>query len=341
LSGSPIKAPGFAGGYLPFATVSSHATEVCLGELLKDVFRGVPAAQSSDSLRAGNPDAPIASGIYAFKDKQGSYTYKIRDIGNGRALVAFDGERTERNGTDDSVSTSHTWAMVTAGGANWTATQAENDSSLACEIKFVAHQVAINIQEHDCAYAGTVSPPKNTILKFSGPLKGDEFTDAEKKLGASITVAVRPNLSTSPTAPGASSPLVGRTFTGPHTVLDQFKNTQTLDFGGEGLSRRVVHVGELTGQKHVLVLINRGRDWIVSADLAIVPPTRGLNFVGTNDESDYAPAIRCTVDGQRAVVFGFLRPSGRTYLSANPDLVWSLDAAGRPVPVKGTQISCK
>lgn len=315
---------------------AGHAAELRLGDLLKNLFGNAQAASSADLLPAGNPDASIASGIYVLKDRHGSHVYKIKDIGNGRALIAYDGESGDRNTSGDSFAASLGWAVATAGGATWAASHAENNRDFDCRIRFVAHARSINLQEHDCTFAGMVSPPRDAILKFAGPLKGDEFADAEKTLGLSALAAVR---SGSPAAP--SSSLVGRTFKGPNAVLDQFKNTQTLDFGGDGLSRRVVHVGEAGGEKHVIVLMNRGSDWIVSADMAITTATRELNFVGTNDESEYAPGMRCAVDGRKVEAFGFMRQSGTTFSSVNPALVWLLDTTGHPMPVKGGRVICR
>jgi len=320
----------FVAAVLVIATIA-YAAETSLGELLRNLFRSAQAA--SAPLPAGNPDASITSGVYGLKDRHGSYSVQIKDLGNGRALFAYHGKSSEQNASGDTFSTSLSWAIATAGGATWTVAQAENEPALDCRLQFVAHARSINIQEYDCSIAGTVTLPRNAILKFAGPLQGDEFADAEKKLGLPTMVPANSS--------GTSSSLVGRIFKGPNTVLDQFKNTQTLDFGGDGLSRRVVHLGENGDVKHVLVLKNRGPDWIVAADLTIFIATAGLSFVGSNDDSEYAPGMRCAVDGRKVDAFGFMRPSGTTFVSVNHALVWLLDPAGHPMPVKGGRVICR
>lgn len=312
-------------------STTAHAAETSLGDLLKNLFRSAQAA--SAPLSTGHPDAAIASGSYVLKDKQSNFTVQIKDIGTGRALVAYHGEQSEENAAGDAFSASLRWAIATAGGAAWTVAHAENDPALDCRLQFVAHARSINIQAHDCSVAGTFTLPRNAILKWAGPLQGDEFADAEKQLGLPATLAA--------SSPGTSSTLVGRTFKGPNAVLEQFRNTQTLDFGGDGLARRVVHLGELGGSKHVLVLMRRSSDWIVAADLTIATATAGLSFVGSNDTSEYAPSMHCAVDGRKVDAFGFMRPSGTTFVSSNHALVWVLDPTGHPLPVKGGRVICR
>lgn len=142
-------------------------------------------------------------------------------------------------------------------------------------------------------------------------------------------------------APSPAGSLVGQVFKGPNTVLQRLKRPHSLDFGGDGLARRVVHAGEIGGVKHVIVLMYRGNDWVVSADLAITALPRGLTFAGSNDASEDESGTRCVVGGREIEAFGFMRRSGTTFVSAHPAWVWWLDTAGHPLPLKGAQVICR
>lgn len=176
-------------------------------------------------------------------------------------------------------------------------------------------------------------------------LKQGRIAPGEEMLSADQTK--RPQADTA-NGKKAIGPFV--TLDDPSAVLDTYDQHQTLDFGDEG-ERRTIHLAGNKGQRPKIIVLAQIKTvgapkgtpplWAKTAEQEVRSNTNGLVFVGTNDESENAPAIRCSVDGRTKQVFGFMKKGkAPLYSGSNKALLWSLDENHQLTPVSGKKIVC-
>lgn len=131
-------------------------------------------------------------------------------------------------------------------------------------------------------------------------------------------------------------------------VLDSYTEHGTVDYGGEGTGRRMIHAARNTGQQwHLIVYAQRAPGkWQQTDDKAVSEqPPATLTFIGTGDENEMAPAMACTANGKPITAFGFLaldKKAGVYRSIPGKALIWSLNASDKIVPLPvGSIIECK
>ena len=131
-------------------------------------------------------------------------------------------------------------------------------------------------------------------------------------------------------------------------ILDSYQEHGTVDFGGEGTGRRMVHAAHNTGQPwHLIVFAQHSPGkWQMTENKAIQEqPSAGLSFTGTSDENEMAPEMACTSGGKQVTAFGFLALDKKAGVYKNipgKALIWTLDTSDKiaPLPV-GSMVECK
>lgn len=131
-------------------------------------------------------------------------------------------------------------------------------------------------------------------------------------------------------------------------ILDSYQEHGTVDYGGEGNGRRMVHAARNAGQQwHLIAYAQRapGRWQLTENKTISEQPPANLTFNGTSDENEMAPAMACTANGKPITAFGFLvldKQAGVYKSLAGQNLVWSLNASDKIVPLSpGSVVECK
>ena len=131
-------------------------------------------------------------------------------------------------------------------------------------------------------------------------------------------------------------------------ILDSYQEHGTVDFGGEGAGRRMIHAAHNKGEQwHLIVYAQRSPGkWQMTDNKAISEqPPATLSFTGTSDENEMAPEMACTANGKPVTAFGFLqldKKAGVYRSVAGKALIWSLDKTDKIVPFSvGSIIECK
>ena len=131
-------------------------------------------------------------------------------------------------------------------------------------------------------------------------------------------------------------------------ILDGYQEHGTVDYGGEGTGRRMVHAARNKGEPWRLIAYAQRSPgkWQMTDNKTISEqPTATLTFIGASDENEMAPAMACTANGKPVTAFGFLALDKKAGIYRSPpgtNLIWTLNASDKIVPLPvGSMVECK
>lgn len=141
----------------------------------------------------------------------------------------------------------------------------------------------------------------------------------------------------------AKGPLVGKVFQNPYSELEKrFKINRGIQFGAFGKQTVAFDVTAKAGRR-VVVFRQKGEEkWLVTGDMSVPVPAKGLVFVGTAEEDETGegdPKTVCTAGGKTVQAFGFMKGSKKRFDQPAGSLAWAVDGEGKPAPV--TKLVCK